>query len=29
MHTMEDELDIDTGDYVLAMFFKLGNILNE
>ena len=29
MCTMEDELNIDGGKHVLAMFFKLGIILNE
>ena len=29
MYTIEDELNIDEGRHVLAMFIKLGIILNE
>ena len=29
MYTIEDELNIDGGRHVLAMFIKLGIILNE
>ena len=29
MYTIEEKLNIDAGKHVLAMFFKLGIILNE